>query len=701
MMRTVVLAYHEIGAAALRQAIASGLQVVAVFTHRDDPNEGGWYASVARLAAEHGIPVHAPARLDHPIWVERMRAMKPELLLSFHYRNMVGPAVRALFPKGCINLHSALLPKYRGRCPINWVLVHGERETGVTLHHMVDKADAGDIIAQRAVTIGADETAWELTQRMCTVSAQLLAETIPLLVAGTAPRRAQDESQATVMGPRTPADGEIDWTRSTDEIRNLVRAVSHPWPGAFTYAGTRKLMVWKVRRVETPAGAAAAGAAAAPGELISAAPLVVAVSDGALEIVEAQGPDGVWTTGPQLATEMNLRPRMRLGRRAAARRRRRTSVLILGVNGFIGSHLSERLLREDTFEVSGMDLNSENLGALTDHPRFHFLEGDISINREWVEYHVRKCDVVLPLVAIATPIEYVRNPLRVFELDFEENLRVVRDVVRYNKRLVFPSTSEVYGMCTDELFDEETSPLVTGPIHRQRWIYSASKQLLDRVIWAYGAQRGLKFSLFRPFNWIGPRLDSLDSARIGSSRAITQLILNLVEGTPILLVDGGAQRRCFTDVDEGIECLYRIIANEKGTCDGRIFNVGNPDNEASIRELAEMLVAAFDRHPLRSLYPPFAGFQQIESASYYGQGYEDVQHRRPSIRNARTLIDWTPHIATAASVERTLDWFLQQHAREHGLLRQGAGAPVGVKAVESVTVEAKDARRRGGKTVRA
>ncbi|NBX36894.1 MAG: bifunctional UDP-4-amino-4-deoxy-L-arabinose formyltransferase/UDP-glucuronic acid oxidase ArnA [Planctomycetes bacterium] len=682
-MRTVVLAYHEIGAAALRQAIASGLQVVAVFTHRDDPKEGGWYASVARLAAEHGIPVHAPARIDHPIWVERIRALQPELLLSFHYRNMVGPAVRALFPKGCINLHSALLPKYRGRCPINWVLVHGERETGVTLHHMVDKADAGDIIAQRSIAIGPDETAWELTQRICTESAQLLAETIPLLVAGTAPRRAQDESQATVMGPRTPADGEIDWTRSTEQICNLVRAVSHPWPGAFTFAGTRKLMVWKVRRVQTPAGAAAA-----PGELVSAAPLIVAAGDGALEIVEAQGPDGVWTTGPQLATEMNLRPRMRLGKRASARRRRCTSVLILGVNGFIGSHVSERLLRDDGFEVYGMDLNSENLGALTEHPRFHFLEGDISINREWVEYHVRKCDVVLPLVAIATPIEYVRNPLRVFELDFEENLRVVRDVVRYNKRLVFPSTSEVYGMCTDELFDEETSPLVTGPIHRQRWIYSASKQLLDRVIWAYGAQRGLRFSLFRPFNWIGPRLDSLDSARIGSSRAITQLILNLVEGTPILLVDGGAQRRCFTDVDEGIECLYRIIANEQSACDGRIFNVGNPDNEASIRELAEMLVNAFDRHPLRSLYPPFAGFQQIESASYYGQGYEDVQHRRPSIRNARTLIDWTPRIATAASVERTLDWFLQQHARENGLLRQGSGG-------------AKEAPRRGGTTVRA
>ena len=664
-MRTVVLAYHEIGAASLQEAIRSGLNVVAVFTHRDDPAEGGWYANVARIAAEHGIPVHAPEKIDHPIWLERIRAMKPELLMSFHYRNMVGAKIRALFPAGCINLHSALLPKYRGRAPINWVLVNGETETGVTIHHMVDKSDAGDIIAQRKVAIGVDDDARSLTARMAKESAAILAEVIPLIKSGKAPRTAQDESNATVMGKRTAADGQMHWTKSAKELRNLVRAVTHPWPGAFTFAGTRKIMVWRSRVVE---------GTGQPGEVLSSSPLVIACSQGALEIQEGQGPDGVWSSGVQLAQDMNLLPRMRLGARATASKRKRTSVLILGVNGFIGSQLSERILNDEGFEVYGMDLNSENLGELMQHPRFHFVEGDISINRDWVEYHVRKCDVILPLVAIATPIEYVRNPLRVFELDFEENLRVIRDCVRYGKRLVFPSTSEVYGMCTDELFDEETSPLVTGPIHRQRWIYSASKQLLDRVIWAYGMQRGLRFSLFRPFNWIGPRLDSLDSARIGSSRAITQLILNLVEGTPILLVDGGTQRRCFTDVDEGIEGLFRIIENKNAVCDGRIFNIGNPDNEASIKELAESLVESFERHPLRSCYPPFAGFQQIESSAYYGAGYEDVQHRRPSIRNAQTIIGWTPKIPTAVSVERTLDWFLQQHARENGLTPPAAAA---------------------------
>jgi len=293
-------------------------------------------------------------------------------------------------------------------------------------------------------------------------------------------------------------------------------------------------------------------------------------------------------------------------------------------------------------------------------PGFHFAEGDISIHSEWIEYHVRKCDIVLPLVAIATPIEYTRNPLRVFELDFEENLRVVRYCVKYGKRVVFPSTSEVYGMCDDKEFNEDTSRLILGPIRMQRWIYSCSKQLLDRVIWAYGQQRGLKFTLFRPFNWIGPKLDSLNSARIGSSRAITQLILNLVQGTPIQLVDGGSQKRCFTDVADGTECLFRIIENKGGACNGQIINIGNPDNEASIRDLAEMLVEGFQKHPLRNKFPPFAGFREVESGSYYGAGYQDVQHRKPSIRNAKRLLNWEPKIGIEKSVAQTLDYFLRQ-----------------------------------------
>ena len=158
---------------------------------------------------------------------------------------------------------------------------------------------------------------------------------------------------------------------------------------------------------------------------------------------------------------------------------------------------------------------------------------------------------------------------------------------------------------------------------------------------------------------MGPRLDTLNSARIGSSRAITQLILNLVEGTPIKLVDGGAQKRCFTDIVDGIEALFRIIENKGGLCDGQIINIGNPENEASIRELAESLLKHFEAHPLRHHFPAFAGFNEVESRSYYGQGYQDVSHRKPSIRNAQRLLAWTPTIDMESTIAKTLDFFLQ------------------------------------------
>jgi UDP-4-amino-4-deoxy-L-arabinose formyltransferase/UDP-glucuronic acid dehydrogenase (UDP-4-keto-hexauronic acid decarboxylating) len=410
-----------------------------------------------------------------------------------------------------------------------------------------------------------------------------------------------------------------------------------------------------------------------PGTILSTDPLLVACGEDALEIRFAQQDPGVFSAGSQVAKDMNLTEDMRLGTAQLRRSidKPKTKVLILGVNGFIGNFLVERLLADGGYEVHGMDLNDNAIQRLLGKPDFYFHQGDISIHREWIEYHVKKCDVVLPLVAIATPIEYTRNPLRVFELDFEENLRIVRYCAKYDTRVIFPSTSEVYGMCDDPEFDEDNSRLILGPINKQRWIYSCSKQLLDRVIWAYGQKGELRFTLFRPFNWIGPRLDTLDSARIGSSRAITQLILNLVEGTPIQLIDGGAQKRCFTDVSEGVECLFRIIQNKDNCCDGQIINVGNPDNEASIKEMAEQLVEQFDKHPLRHHFPPFAGMKALESKAYYGNGYQDVQHRRPSIENARQILDWNPTIPLKQSVEETLDFFLRDYVDQHHMDSDG------------------------------
>lgn len=651
--KAVVFAYHDIGCAGIEALLNAGYEIAAVFTHADDPKENTFYGSVAQLCARKGIAVHAPEDANHPLWIERIAKLNPDYLFSFYYRNLLSEPLLATASKGAFNLHGSLLPHYRGRAPANWVLVKGETETGVTLHRMVKRADAGAIIAQERVAIERSDTALTLHHKLRDAAASLLRDTLPALAQGKITETAQDESKASYFGRRTAADGKIDWQRPAEELFNLVRAVTQPYPGAFCAVGEHKLIVWSAEVAKGNEGQA-------PGRVISVDPLRIACGQDSLVITSGQrNANGLFLGGPQLANELGLVDGSLLRGAESGRKPRRTRVLILGVNGFIGNHLSERLLRDDKYDVYGLDIGSDAIERLRSHPNFHFVEGDISIHSEWIEYHIKKCDVVLPLVAIATPIEYTRNPLRVFELDFEENLKLVRYCVKYNKRVIFPSTSEVYGMCQDKNFDEDTSNLIVGPINKQRWIYSVSKQLLDRVIWAYGA-KGLNFTLFRPFNWMGPRLDRLDSARIGSSRAITQLILNLVEGTPIRLFDGGEQKRCFTDIADGIEALARIVDNENDCCNGQIINIGNPDNEASIRQLGEELLRQFEAHPLRGNFPPFAGFRDVESKAFYGAGYQDVEHRKPSIENAKRLLNWEPTVEMSETIGNTLDFFLRE-----------------------------------------
>ena len=651
-MKAVVFAYHDMGCTGIRALAEAGFDICAIFTHADHPGENHFFGSVARTAAQLGVPVYAPEEVNHPLWIDRIREMKPDVIFSFHYRQMLSDEILACAPVGAFNLHASLLPKYRGRAPLNWVLVNGEEETGVTLHRMVKRADAGAIIACEKVAIAAEDTALTLHYKVCESAKQLLMRSLPDILRGSFIAVEQDERKATYVGRRTPEDGRIDWQQPVQRTHNLVRAVTDPWPGAFSYVGAAKFIIWQSKICHN-------WPVTKPGTVLSVSPFVVACAEGALEVVTGQSDSGVYMQGSQLAQTLGLVAGALLHNQPVVAAKRRTRVLILGVNGFIGNHLTERLLADDHFEIFGLDIGSDAISRFVGHERFHFVEGDISIHSEWIEYHIKKCDVVLPLVAIATPIEYTRNPLRVFELDFEENLKIIRDCVKYKKRIIFPSTSEVYGMCTDDTFDEDHSNLVVGPINKQRWIYSVSKQLLDRVIWAYGEKEGLRFTLFRPFNWMGPRLDNLNAARIGSSRAITQLILNLVEGSPIKLIDGGRQKRCFTDIRDGIEALFLIIENKQQNCDGQIINIGNPDNEASIKELAEQLLASFERHPLRHQFPPFAGFREVESSSYYGKGYQDVEHRKPSIRNAKRLLNWQPEVAMNYTIDATLDFFLQ------------------------------------------
>lgn len=334
-------------------------------------------------------------------------------------------------------------------------------------------------------------------------------------------------------------------------------------------------------------------------------------------------------------------------------------ILILGINGFIGNQLTIKILADTDWEIYGMDIERDKLAHSINNPRLHFTEGDITIYKDWVNYHIKKCDVILPLVAIATPATYVTDPLRIFELDFEANLPIVRKCVQYKKHLIFPSTCEVYGMCDEVEFDEETSNLTQGPINKERWIYSCSKQLMDRVIYAYGKHQDLKFTLFRPFNWIGPTQDNIHNLSTkGGVRLIPQLISNIFYGKDFQLVDGGEQRRCFIFIDDAIEALIKIIENKNNCVESKIINIGNPKNNASVRDIAEKILKLGNKYLKYKTQVEKIKIINTESGAYYGSGYQDMKNRIPSIKRAQEILSWNPKTDIETALKKTMDFYL-------------------------------------------
>jgi methionyl-tRNA formyltransferase len=243
MSRAVVFAYHDVGVRCLRTLLAGGVEVPLVLTHADAEDETIWFDSVARHAGWHGIPVLAPEDPNSADVIERVRAAKPDFLFSFYYRKMLGAELLGLAPRGAYNMHGSLLPKYRGRAPVNWAVLEGATETGATLHVMEIKADAGAIIERQAVPILPDDTAFEVFRKV-TVAAELtLQRCLPGLIAGTAAHMPQDLAQGRYYGRRTPRDGAIDWRRGRYAAHNLIRAVAPPYPGAYTRAGGLQLRI--------------------------------------------------------------------------------------------------------------------------------------------------------------------------------------------------------------------------------------------------------------------------------------------------------------------------------------------------------------------------------------------------------------------------------------------------------------------------
>lgn len=293
--RILFFGYSEVGYACLSLLIERGDNVVALITHEDNPSEKIWFKTPAVAAKEKGIPVFTPESVNTPEWREKIAALKPDLILSVYYRHMIGTKILALPPLGAWNMHGSLLPKYRGRAPINWAVLHGESRIGMTLHRMVKSADAGAVVDQEGVEIGPRDTAEQAFRKVLPCARTVLARQIGALLAGTARETPQDEAQANCFSGRKPEDGRIVWAQTSVQIFNLIRAVTDPYPGAFADVGAARLMVWWAETDSPPTR----GRRGAPGEVLSVAPLVIATADGALELTKTE-----WRGG--LAAELRV-----------------------------------------------------------------------------------------------------------------------------------------------------------------------------------------------------------------------------------------------------------------------------------------------------------------------------------------------------------------------------------------------------------
>ena len=272
--RVVVCAYHNVGYRCLEELLRQGADIRLVFTHEDSPTEEIWFRSVRELAERHGIP-YVTTEINEPENMARVREISPGFLLSFYYRNMIKPEVLALASRGALNLHGSYLPRYRGRVPVNWAVINGETETGATLHYMVAKPDAGDIVDQEKVAIAFTDTAFDVFNNLTTAAVDVISRAWPQLLGGTAPRISMDLHQGSYFGGRKPADGKIDWTKSAVQIYNLIRGVTHPYPGAFTELDGKQVVIWQAWPVS---------GTGAPARIISTEPLLVGTGDGLLEI---------------------------------------------------------------------------------------------------------------------------------------------------------------------------------------------------------------------------------------------------------------------------------------------------------------------------------------------------------------------------------------------------------------------------------
>lgn len=349
------------------------------------------------------------------------------------------------------------------------------------------------------------------------------------------------------------------------------------------------------------------------------------------------------------------------------------NVAVLGCGGFIGSHLVSRILKKNKWKVHGVDLLSDKISRLLTHESFTFHNADIH-DSESLRPLLEQSDMVISLAALCNPYLYNHTPIEVIESNFVHLYPVIKMCAEYGIRLIHFSTSEVYGrtissMLGDEkvtapshfyILSERKSPLLLGPVHAQRWSYACAKQLLERTIYAYGFERNLDYSIIRPFNFIGPGMDYIPGVDgDGVPRVIACFMDALFRRTPLQLVDGGTNRRCFTAVEDAVDAIMLIL--EKPDASRRkIFNIGNPENETTIHALAEKMIAIYAR--LTQTAVEMYETRQVSSEEFYGKGYEDSDRRIPDITTVHKQVGWDPGVSLDRALENTVAGFIETYA---------------------------------------
>jgi UDP-apiose/xylose synthase len=351
-------------------------------------------------------------------------------------------------------------------------------------------------------------------------------------------------------------------------------------------------------------------------------------------------------------------------------------IVMLGCGGYIGSHLLDRLLPQDDHRVYGWDLESRKIEHHLGRPNFHFVWADISSPGALAElgWAIRQADVVMNLAAICNPAEYNTEPLRVLKANLFDVHPVVALCAEHSRWLIQFSTSEVYGRTIASylhggryddpdlyVLDEAVTPLVMGPVQNQRWTYAAAKQVVERLVVAHHAENGMPYTIVRPLNFFGPRMDFLPGYDgEGTPRVLACFMSALIDRRPLRLVDGGTARRTILAIDDAVGAV-ELMLRSPDAARNQVFNLGNPDNEVTIRELAELMRRTYARitgdrsytdHPIES----------VRAVDFYGPGYEDCDRRMPSIANARTRLGWRPTKPLAEILDETMRYYHDSYA---------------------------------------